>query len=61
MPEKHFLNAIYKDIMNPGNKTFGYNTVPGLGKQVKVTGMVQNTQQGKAIFVSNMEVQKAGS
>ncbi len=32
-----------------------------MGKQVKVTGMVQNTQQGKAIFVSNMEVQKAGS
>jgi hypothetical protein len=33
-----------------------------MGQQVKVTGVVQKTPQGKAIFVSNMEVQKqAGS
>ncbi len=32
-----------------------------MGKQVKVTGMVQQTPQGKAIFVSNEAVQKAGS
>jgi hypothetical protein len=32
-----------------------------MGQQVKVTGVVQQTTQGKAIFVSNMEVQKAGS
>src|SRR4051794_12342869 len=31
-----------------------------MGNQVKVTGMVQQTPQGKAIFVSNMEVQKQG-
>ncbi|HXZ78395.1 MAG TPA: hypothetical protein VEG30_00585 [Terriglobales bacterium] len=31
-----------------------------MGKQVKVTGMVQQTPQGKAIFVSNMDVQKSG-
>ena len=31
-----------------------------MGNQVKVTGMVQKTPQGKAIFVSNMEVQKPG-
>lgn len=30
-----------------------------MGNQVKVTGMVQQTPQGKAIFVSNMEVQKS--
>jgi len=29
-----------------------------MGKQVKVTGMVQNTPQGKAIFVNAAEVQK---
>lgn len=29
-----------------------------MGNQVKVTGMVQNTPQGKAIYVNNMEVQK---
>jgi hypothetical protein len=28
-----------------------------MGNQVKVTGMVQDTPQGKAIYVSNMEVQ----
>ncbi len=32
-----------------------------MGQQVKVTGMVQQTPQGKAVFVSNMEVQKAGA
>lgn len=32
-----------------------------MGKQVKVTGMVQQTPQGKSIFVSNMEVQKQAS
>ena len=32
-----------------------------MGKQVKVTGMVEQTPQGKAIFVSNEAVQKAGS
>jgi hypothetical protein len=32
-----------------------------MGKQVKVTGMVQQTPQGKAIFVSNMEVEKQTS
>jgi hypothetical protein len=31
-----------------------------MGQQVKVTGMVQQTKQGKAVFVSNMEVQKQG-
>lgn len=31
-----------------------------MGQQVKVTGMVQQTPQGKAVFVSNMEVQKQG-
>lgn len=31
-----------------------------MGQQVKVTGMVQKVPQGKAIFVSNMEVQKSG-
>lgn len=31
-----------------------------MGQQVKVTGMVQKMPQGKAIFVSNMEVQKSG-
>ncbi|HMK30728.1 MAG TPA: hypothetical protein VK473_13660 [Terriglobales bacterium] len=31
-----------------------------MGKQVTVTGMVQQTPQGKAIFVSNVEVQKSG-
>jgi hypothetical protein len=32
-----------------------------MGNQVKVTGMVQNTPQGKAIFVNAMEIQKSGS
>ena len=32
-----------------------------MGKQVKVTGMVEQTPQGKAIFVSNDAVQKSGS
>jgi hypothetical protein len=32
-----------------------------MGNQVKVTGMVQQTPQGKAIFVNNMEVQKGMS
>jgi hypothetical protein len=32
-----------------------------MGQQVKVTGVVQQTPQGKAIFVSNMEVQKQAS
>jgi hypothetical protein len=31
-----------------------------MGQQVKVTGMVQKVPQGKAIFVSSMEVQKSG-
>jgi hypothetical protein len=31
-----------------------------MGKQVKVIGMVQQTPQGKAIFVNNMQVQKQG-
>jgi hypothetical protein len=32
-----------------------------MGNQVKVTGMVQQTPQGKAIFVNSMEVQKQAS
>ncbi len=32
-----------------------------MGQQAKVTGMVQETPQGKAIFVSAVEVQKAGA
>lgn len=32
-----------------------------MGQQVKVTGVVQQTPQGRAIFVSNMEVQKQAS
>src|SRR4051812_3098088 len=32
-----------------------------MGQQVKVSGMVQESPQGKSIFVSNMDVQKAGS
>jgi len=31
-----------------------------MGQQAKVTGVVQKTKQGKAIFVSAMEVQKQG-
>src|SRR3954447_9706618 len=32
-----------------------------MGQQVKVSGMVQDTPQGKAIYVTNADVQKAGS
>jgi hypothetical protein len=32
-----------------------------MGNQVKVSGMVQDTPQGKAIYVTNADVQKAGS
>jgi len=54
IPEEHHPR---RDGQSNIREAFATN----MGNQVKVTGMVQNTPQGKAIFVNAMEVQKAGS
>ena len=54
MPEEHHPR---RDGQTNIRDAFAAN----MGKQVSVTGMVQETPAGKAIYVSNDAVQKAGS
>jgi hypothetical protein len=53
MPEEHHPR---RDGQTDIRDTFAKE----MGNQVKVTGMVQDTPQGKAIYVTNVEGQKQG-